>query len=147
MVEDKKVINSVEEYEKDKKIKELTEKYKKLITKYIKLDKSYHKQQINLYDLRNEFRHLKIKHKKQEEELNCLNQENIKLSREYKSINNRRLHLLYLKWKYEFLNNNLKEDISNFKLENNQLEERKKALDRYSKQLGYTDFKENKDLS
>ncbi|MDD3178451.1 MAG: hypothetical protein PHR26_02940 [Candidatus ainarchaeum sp.] len=90
---------------------------------------------------------MKIRYKKQEDELDRINKENTKLSREYKSVNNRRLHLLYLKWKYEFLNNNLKEDISNFKLENNQLEERKKVLDRYSKQLGYNDFKENKDLS
>lgn len=90
---------------------------------------------VNFSELKEKYNSLSNKYNKQKSKVFKLTKYAQKLKKELNFINNRRLSLLYLKWKYETLNNNLEMDINNLNIKTNHLEQRQKVIDDYNDYL------------
>lgn len=90
---------------------------------------------VQFSELKEKYNSLLNKYYKQKGRLFKLSKYTQKLENEINFVSNRRLSLLYLKWKYETLNNNVKMDISNLNIKNNHLEQRQKVIDDYNNYL------------
>lgn len=90
---------------------------------------------VKFSELKEKYNSLSNKYNKQKSKVFKLTKYSQKLKKELNFVNNRRLSLLYLKWKYETLNNNLKMDINNLNIRTNHLEQRQKVIDDYNDYL------------
>ena len=106
------------------------------IKKYSKpIDPELYSVLVKFCEIKDKYTSLLDKYHKQESKLLKLTEYSKKLEKEVNFIGNRRLSLLYLKWKYETLNNSVRMDLNNIDIKTNHLEQRQKVIDDYNSYL------------